>query len=90
MIKRFTNCLSVFSVFVVIFSLVVNLDKDLWYYYSEYGVWTSPFMTLFYNLHSYHGFNPVVDTLKLVIVLSAPILLINYICFNKITVWHKG
>jgi len=89
MIKRFTNCLSLFASCVILFSIVVNINYELWYHFSANVPWAKPFMTLFYSLHSYNGFNPFVDTLKLVVVLFVPILTINYICFNKITVWHK-
>ena len=87
MIKRFTNCLSLFAGCVILFSIVVNNDKETWYYYSAYVTWASPFMWLFYNVQSYENY--FVDMLKLVMVLFVPILTINYICFNKITVWHK-
>ena len=89
MIKRFTNCLSLFAGCVILFSMVVNFNKDLWSHFAWNVHWASPFMTLFYNLNSYNGFNPFVDIPKLVMVLFVPILTINYICFNKITVWHK-
>ena len=87
MLKRFTNCLSLFAICIILFSIVVNSDNKLWYHFSANVAWASPFMTLFYNVQSYNNF--FVDMLKLVMVLFVPILTINYICFNKITVWHK-
>jgi hypothetical protein len=90
-IKRLMNCLSLIGAFVIVFSIPVNTSKDLW----SYLAWQTkdlgyPFIWLYYSLHSYHGFNFIVDTTKLIILIVVPILTINYICFNKITFWHKN
>jgi hypothetical protein len=87
MLKKFANCLTLFGIVVIIFSMVVYFKDDLWKHFAWNVSWASQLMALFYNINSYNS--PFADISKLVIVIFAPILVINYICFNKITIWHK-